>query len=113
MTRRTVIEEGTSLQGTVTSSCPVLVLGRIDGDLAAPEVELAPSGIVVGTIRASTITVADGLLAACELEIGAEPSKVDAIEAALAPPEDVPAVVIEAGEPDDDLWSTPFSGGTR
>ena len=34
--KRTLVEEGTQFKGTLSSSCPIVVKGRIDGDISAP-----------------------------------------------------------------------------
>src|ERR1700759_5480698 len=42
--KRTLVEEGTELKGSLTSTCPVLVRGRIDGEVSAPALTVSPSG---------------------------------------------------------------------
>jgi cytoskeletal protein CcmA (bactofilin family) len=54
-TRTTVVEEGTSLTGTLTASGPVQVLGRVDGDITGPTVEVAASGVITGTVKATML----------------------------------------------------------
>ncbi len=49
--KRTLVEEGTELKGSLTSTCPVLVRGRIDGDVMAPALTVSPSGAVHGKAR--------------------------------------------------------------
>jgi cytoskeletal protein CcmA (bactofilin family) len=34
--KRTLIDEGTELKGSVKSSCPVVVMGRVEGDISGP-----------------------------------------------------------------------------
>jgi cytoskeletal protein CcmA (bactofilin family) len=46
-----VIAEGTSCQGTVTSECPVTVSGAIDGELTAPALVVTESGSVSGKVK--------------------------------------------------------------
>lgn len=46
--KRTLVEEGTELKGSLTSSCPVLVRGRIEGDVKAPSLTVSPTGAVHG-----------------------------------------------------------------
>jgi cytoskeletal protein CcmA (bactofilin family) len=55
MNRLTVVEEGTELNGTVTSNCPVVVRGKISGELSSPALTVAPSGTVAGKVRVGTI----------------------------------------------------------
>src|SRR4051812_8247219 len=47
----TLVEEGTELKGSLTSTCPVLVRGRIEGDVMAPSLTVSPSGAVSGKAR--------------------------------------------------------------
>jgi cytoskeletal protein CcmA (bactofilin family) len=51
----TIVEQGTSLTGTLSASCPVLVLGRLDGEVSGPTVEVAPTGVLHGTVKATTL----------------------------------------------------------
>ena len=46
--KRTLVEEGTELKGSLTSTCPVLVRGRVEGDVKAPSLTVSPSGAVSG-----------------------------------------------------------------
>lgn len=46
--KRTLIEEGTELSGTLRSSCPVVVKGRVEGELSTPSLTVAASGVVQG-----------------------------------------------------------------
>jgi len=54
--KHTLIEQGTEFKGTMKSSCPVVVNGRIEGDLTAPELEVTASGTVQGNIKAERLT---------------------------------------------------------
>ena len=54
-TRTTIVEEGTTLKGSLSSSCPVNILGKVDGDVTGPLVEVAGSGSIRGTVKAATI----------------------------------------------------------
>lgn len=49
--KRTLIEEGTELKGTLTSSCPVVVLGRLEGQMTGPSVDVAESGVLSGRAK--------------------------------------------------------------
>ena len=52
----TVVEEGTEFRGDFTSRCPVLVNGRIEGDVKAPTVTVTKSGALQGKVEAKTIS---------------------------------------------------------
>ncbi len=51
----TIIEEGTEFKGSMTSTCPVVVRGRIQGELSTPALTVAPSGLVHGRAKVGTI----------------------------------------------------------
>jgi cytoskeletal protein CcmA (bactofilin family) len=54
--KHTLIEQGTEFKGTMKSSCPVVVNGRIEGDLTAPELDVTVSGTVQGNIKAERLS---------------------------------------------------------
>jgi cytoskeletal protein CcmA (bactofilin family) len=47
---RTIVDEGTTLKGTLNSSCPVLVQGAVDGMLEAPAVTVSATGSITGKV---------------------------------------------------------------
>ena len=49
--KRTLVEEGTELKGSLTSTCPVLVRGRVEGEVTAPALTVSPSGAVSGRAK--------------------------------------------------------------
>lgn len=49
-TPRTIVDEGTTLRGTMSSTCPVLVHGAVDGTLDAPSVTVSASGSITGKV---------------------------------------------------------------
>lgn len=53
--KRTLVEEGTMFKGSLTSSCPVLVKGAIEGDLTTPSLTVASSGSVSGKVKADEL----------------------------------------------------------
>jgi cytoskeletal protein CcmA (bactofilin family) len=54
-TKRTLIEEGTELKGTLTSTCPIVVQGRVEGDLSGPSVEVTESGVLSGKAKVTEL----------------------------------------------------------
>ena len=46
--RLTVVEEGTEFKGTLTSSCPIDVRGRVEGELKTPVLTVSATGAVHG-----------------------------------------------------------------
>lgn len=53
--KRTLVEEGTTFKGSLTSSCPVLVKGAIEGDLTTPSLTVASTGSVSGKVKADEL----------------------------------------------------------
>jgi len=47
-TKLTVVEEGTEFKGVLTSSCPIDVRGRVEGELKTPELTVSATGAVHG-----------------------------------------------------------------
>jgi cytoskeletal protein CcmA (bactofilin family) len=51
----TVVEEGTEFKGTLTSSCPVDVRGRVEGELQTPSLTVSASGAVHGRAKVGAV----------------------------------------------------------
>jgi len=49
--KQTLVEDGTELKGSLTSSCPVVVKGRIEGEIQAPSLNVSMSGAVQGRVK--------------------------------------------------------------
>ncbi len=56
MDKQTLIEQGTEFKGTMKSTCPVVVNGRIEGELSAPELDVTATGTVKGNIKADRLS---------------------------------------------------------
>jgi cytoskeletal protein CcmA (bactofilin family) len=54
--RQTLIEQGTEFKGTMKSTCPVIVNGRVEGELSAPELDVTATGTVRGNIKADRLS---------------------------------------------------------
>jgi cytoskeletal protein CcmA (bactofilin family) len=54
--KQTLIEQGTEFKGTMKSTCPVVVNGRVEGDLSAPELDVTSTGVVRGNIKADRLS---------------------------------------------------------
>jgi cytoskeletal protein CcmA (bactofilin family) len=53
--RKTLVEEGTEFKGSLSSNCPIIVKGRIDGDVQAPSLTVSPSGAVHGKVKVAEV----------------------------------------------------------
>lgn len=59
--KKTLVEAGTELTGTLKSTCPVVVNGTIDGEFTAPQLTITSTGAVLGTIKVDKLQ-SDGTL---------------------------------------------------
>jgi len=53
--KKTLIEEGTELKGTLTSTCPIVVQGRVEGEMTGPSVEVTESGVLSGKAKVTEL----------------------------------------------------------
>ncbi len=60
-TKVTIIEEGTELNGSLKSTCGVIVRGRVQGEVSTPTLSVAETGVVQGKARVGTIESAGQL----------------------------------------------------
>jgi len=59
--RTTLVEEETHLKGSLSSKCPIVVRGKVEGDLTAPLLSVSSTGAVHGVIKVLEI-VSEGEL---------------------------------------------------
>lgn len=60
--KHTLVEEGTEFKGTMSSSCPIVVMGKVEGDITGPVIHITPSGLVSGVVKVKQLR-SDGELA--------------------------------------------------
>ena len=53
--KQTIVEEGTEFRGTLVSTCPVVVRGRIEGQIDTPSLTVSEKGAVHGKAKVGTI----------------------------------------------------------
>lgn len=53
--KRTVVEEGTQLKGSIVSTCPIVVQGSVEGTVDGPAITVSATGSVSGTIATSAL----------------------------------------------------------
>lgn len=56
--KRTLVEEGTHFKGSLTSTCPIVVQGAVEGDLTGPSLTVSATGAVSGKVEAGELTTA-------------------------------------------------------
>jgi cytoskeletal protein CcmA (bactofilin family) len=54
-TKHTIVEEGSSFKGTLTSTCPIHVHGRIEGELETPALTVSATGAVHGRAKVGEV----------------------------------------------------------
>src|ERR1700704_5611227 len=65
--KHTLVEEGTEFKGTMSSSCPIVVMGKVEGDVAGPVIHVTPSG-VAGVVKVKDLHSAGELAGEVEAE---------------------------------------------
>ena len=66
--KHTLVEEGTEFKGTMSSSCPIVVMGKVEGDVAGPVIHVTPSGVVAGIVKVKDLHSAGELAGEVEAE---------------------------------------------
>src|SRR5216684_1514710 len=59
--KTTLVEEDTHFKGSLSSKCPIVVRGKVEGDLTAPLLSVSPTGAVHGMVKVDEI-VSEGEL---------------------------------------------------
>lgn len=49
--KTTLIEDDTEFKGTLSSKCPVVVKGAVEGEVIGPSLHVSPSGSVAGKVK--------------------------------------------------------------
>ena len=53
--KKTIVDQGTTFKGSMTSSCPIVVMGRIEGEVTGPAVEVTETGALAGKAKLSEL----------------------------------------------------------
>jgi cytoskeletal protein CcmA (bactofilin family) len=54
-TKKTLIEEGTELKGTLSSTSAIVVMGKIEGEVTGPSVEVTETGVMSGKAKVTEL----------------------------------------------------------
>ena len=49
--KHTLVEEGTEFTGKMSSSCPIVVMGKVEGEVAGPSIHVTQSGVIAGSVK--------------------------------------------------------------
>lgn len=60
--KHTLVEEGTEFKGTMSSNCPIVVMGKVEGEVAGPVIHVTPTGVVAGVVKVKELR-SDGEIA--------------------------------------------------
>ncbi len=66
--KHTLVEEGTEFKGTMSSNCPIVVMGKVEGDIAGPVIHITPSGVVAGVVKVKDLRSAGELAGEVEAD---------------------------------------------
>src|SRR5262245_55767321 len=53
--KQTLVEEGTEFKGSLSSNCPIVIKGRLEGDVSGPTITVSASGSGSGTVKAGEV----------------------------------------------------------
>ncbi len=65
---RTIVDEGTKFKGSLTSTCPILVQGAVDGEVSGPAVTVSATGSVSGKVVAGSVKSAGSLAGSFDVD---------------------------------------------
>jgi len=66
--KRTLVEEGTAVSGSISSTCPIVVMGKIEGEISGPSMEITESGVVSGRVKVTALCSCGELAGEVEAE---------------------------------------------
>src|SRR6185369_13755206 len=53
--KKTIVEQGTTFKGSMSSNCSIVVMGRIEGEVNGPAVEVTDTGALAGKAKLSEL----------------------------------------------------------
>jgi cytoskeletal protein CcmA (bactofilin family) len=66
--KHTLVEEGTEFTGTLTSKCPIVVMGKVEGDITGPNIHVTTTGVVAGNVKVKELRSEGELAGTVEAE---------------------------------------------
>lgn len=49
--KHTLVEEGTEFKGSLSSKCPIVVMGKVEGEVSGPVIHVTTSGVIAGNVK--------------------------------------------------------------
>ena len=53
--KHTLVEEGTEFTGKLSSNCPIVVMGKVEGEVTGPVIHVTRSGSVAGKVKVTEL----------------------------------------------------------
>lgn len=66
--KHTLVEEGTEFKGSLSSKCPIVVMGKVEGEVAGPVIHVTTSGVVAGNVKVKELQSAGEVAGEVEAE---------------------------------------------
>ncbi|MEZ4364570.1 MAG: polymer-forming cytoskeletal protein [Kofleriaceae bacterium] len=66
--KHTLVEEGTEFKGSLSSKCPIVVMGKVEGEVAGPEIHVTSSGVIAGNVKVKELQSAGEVAGEVEAE---------------------------------------------
>ena len=74
--KQTLVEEGTEFVGKLSSKCPIVVMGSVQGEVTGPIIHVTSSGVVAGDVKVKELRSEGELAGSVEAEIVAIAGRV-------------------------------------
>jgi cytoskeletal protein CcmA (bactofilin family) len=66
--KHTLVEEGTEFKGTLSSKCPIVVMGKVEGEISGPSIHITNTGVVAGSVKVKELHSAGEIAGEVEAE---------------------------------------------
>ncbi len=66
--KHTLVEEGTEFKGSLSSKCPIVVMGKVEGEVAGPVIHVTSSGVIAGNVKVKELQSAGEVAGEVEAE---------------------------------------------
>lgn len=67
--KHTLVEEGTEFKGTMSSNCPIVVMGKVEGDVSGPVIHVSATGVIAGNVKVKELRSAGEVAGEVEADI--------------------------------------------
>jgi cytoskeletal protein CcmA (bactofilin family) len=67
--KHTLVEEGTEFKGTMSSNCPIVVMGKVEGEVTGPVIHVTATGVVAGHVKVKELRSEGEMAGEVEAEV--------------------------------------------